>query len=564
MVRLVHSFAPMRSHSRLLTVALGATALLGLPALLRAQIAVLGPRDADLVTVADRALAPWNNTHGPGCAVGIARGGRVVLERGYGMADIQGERPITPQTTLESGSVAKQFTATAILLLMQDGKLSLDDDARKYIPELPVYARPITVRNLLTHTSGLREWSNLFAWQGWPRGTRVHTQSDFLDIITRQKAINYPVGEFYSYTNSGFLLLRTIVERVSGMNFEAFTASRIFAPLGMTHTRWRGDYTRLVPGLAQAYERQADGWHLDMPFDNIIGAGGLLTTVGDWLIWNEALTKKSLGAAVGDSITRQMKLNSGLEIQYAMGLVVSRYRGTREIAHSGSTAGYSTYLARYPELDNLSIAVMCNAAGANATSYTRSIVDAFLPVAMRAAIDSITLTAAQLSDWRGIYRDARNNTVVRIDTSRGQLRRGAAALTPLRDGSFLQGAIRVRFVAATAATPVTLRVPTADGDTVVYVRMATSAWTPTATELATLAGRYRSDEIGTTFTVTALDGRLSISPRVGVVDTLTPSYRDAFERDGGAVWFTRDAKGKVTAMHFGEARVWDFVSTRVP
>ncbi len=495
----------------------------------------------------------------------MARAGRVLLERGYGMADIQGERPITPQTILESGSVAKQFTATAILLLMQDGKLSLEDDARKYLPELPVNGRPITVRHLLTHTSGLREWSNLFQWQGWPRGTRMHTQSDVLDIVTRQRAINYPVGDYYSYTNSGFLLLRTIVERVSGQNFEAFTAERIFRPLGMTNTRWRGDYTRLVPGLAQAYERQADGWHLNMPFDNVIGAGGLLTTIGDWLRWNDALTKKSLGAAVGDSMTRQMKLTSGLEIQYAMGLVISRYRGTREVGHSGSTAGYSTYLARYPELDNLSIAVMCNAVGAGATAYTHAIVDGMVPTLPKAAaVDSMLVDAATLAQWRGYYRDTRTNTTVLVDTARGQSRRGAAGLTPLRDGTFSQGATRIRFVAASGASPVTMRVPTADGDTVVYARMATTVWTPSAPELASFAGRYRSDEIGVTFTVAVESGRVTVSPRVGVVDTLTATYRDTFDGDGGSVRFTRDGKGRVTAMHFGSARVWDFVSLRVP
>ena len=507
----------------------------------------------------------WNNTHGPGCAVGVARGGRVLLERGYGMADIQGDRPITPATILESGSVAKQFTATAILLLMQDGKLALEDDARKYLPELPTYDRVITVRNLLTHTSGLREWSNLFAWQGWPRGTRVHTQSDVLEIITKQKALNYPVGQYYSYTNSGFLLLRTVVERVSGMNFEAFTASRIFAPLGMTHTRWRGDYTRLVPGLAQAYARESDGWHLDMPFDNVIGAGGLLTTVGDWLLWNDALTQKKLGAAVGDSMTRQMRLNNGLQIQYAMGLTVSRYRGTLQIAHSGSTAGYSTYLARYPELDNLSIAVMCNSAGAGATAYTHAIVDGLLPNAPRAAArDTVTMSVAQMNAWRGFYRNTRTNDVIRLDTVNGRLRQDNTAVIALRDGSFALGAQTVWLTSASGTMPATMRTITADGDTVLFRREATDAWTPTGAELAAIAGRYRSEEIGVTFTVGVAGTRLTVSPRVGVVDTLTPTYRDMFDRSSGTVWFTRDNKGRVTAMHFGEDRVWDFVSARVP
>ncbi|MBL0170889.1 MAG: beta-lactamase family protein [Gemmatimonadaceae bacterium] len=539
--------------------ACGAT-LLALP------VMVAQAQATDVTAIADRVFAAWNNTHGPGCAVGVSRGGRTLLTRGYGMADLAGERPITPSTILESGSVAKQFTATAVLLLMQDGKLSLDDDARKYLPELPVYGRPITVRHLLTHTSGLREWSNLVEWQGWPRGTRAHTQTDVFELITHQKSLNYPVGDYYSYTNSGFLLLRSIVERVSGMPLARFTAERIFTPLGMTHTQWRDDFTKLVPGLAQAYSRKVDGWHLDMPFDNIIGAGGLLTTVGDWLLWNEALTKKSLGSAAGDSITRQMKLTSGMEIQYALGLTVTRYRGTREIGHSGSTAGYSTFLARYPDQDNLSIAVMCNAAGAAATAYTHALVDALVPGLARAAVpDTIVADVAANARLRGVYRDTRTNTVMQLDTAKGQLQRiGAGVLRPLRDGTYLMGASRVRFTLGSDGRPTGLRQPTADGDTVVFAYMAESVWVPTAAELASVVGRYRNDEIGVTFSVAAANGTLTVSPRVGAVDTLTATYRDAFANGGGTAWFTRDGKGRVTAMHFGSARVWDFVSVRVP
>ena len=381
-----------------------------LPALslrLALSLAIATPlqaQTADLIAIADRVFAPINGTHGPGCAVGVARGGTTLLQRGYGMADLAGERPITPTTILESGSVAKQFTATAILLLVQDGKLSLEDDVRKFIPELPTYGRVMTVRHLLTHTSGLREWSNLVQWQGWPRGTRVHTQSDAFQLITAQRALNYPIGDHYSYTNSGFLLLRTIIERVSGSSYPQFTAERILRPLGMTQTRWRDDYTRVIPGLAQAYRRATDGWHLDMPNDNVVAAGGMLTTIGDWLRWNDALTHATLGSGVVDSLTRQMTLTNSLTIEYALGLVVNRYRGTRQIAHSGSTGGYSTYLARYPDLGQLSIAVMCNFAGANATAYTHAIVDALAPTLAPAPVaDTMPLDLGAVAPWRGRY-----------------------------------------------------------------------------------------------------------------------------------------------------------------
>jgi len=527
-------------------------------------------QSGDLTTLADKVFTPWNSTHSPGCAVGVAQGGRTILSRAYGMADLTNSIAITPNTILESGSVAKQFTATAVLLLMQDGKLALDDDARKYLPELPVYSRPITVRHLLTHTSGLREWSNLVAWQGWPRGTRLHTQSDVFELVTHQKALNYPVGDYYSYTNSGFLMLRTLVERVSGKPFAKFTDERIFKPLGMSHTRWRDDFTSIVPGLAQAYSRGRDGWHIEMPNDNVIAAGGLLTTVGDWLAWNDALTAKKLGAAWGDTITRRMKLTSGMEIQYALGLVVSNYRGLREISHSGSTAGYSTYLARYPDKDNLSIAVMCNAAGAPATTYAHAIVDGmFADLPRAAALDTAVSNAAELAAYVGIYRDTRSNTTVELESANGQLRRaGGAGLRPLKDGTIASGGARLRFVRASDGRVRAYRQATADGDSLEFVRVADARWTPTAADLGAIAGRYRNDEIGVTFDVRTAGGALTISPRAGVTDTATALYRektrDAFANGGDAVWFDRDAKGRVTAMHFGSSRVWDFVSTRIP
>lgn len=531
-------------------------------AILATAASSLAAQAPDLARITDRVFAEWNSTHGPGCAVGIAQGGRTLLTRGYGMADLANGIAIGPKTVLESGSVAKQFTATAVLLLMQDGRLTLEDDVRKHIPELPVYDRPITIRHLLTHTSGLREWSNLVAWQGWPRGSRVHTQPVVLDLIVRQKSLNYPVGDYYSYTNSGFLLLRTIVERVSGQPFARFTTDRIFTPLGMRDTQWRDDHTRIVPGLAMAYARRAGAWHLDMPLDDIIAAGGLLTTVHDWLRWNDALTAKTLGAAWGDSLTRRMRLTGGTEIQYALGIVKTSYRGLDEIQHSGSTAGYSTFLARYPGKDNLSIAVLCNAAGAGATGYTHAIVDAMYPDLARAPVpDTVALLPADAAALAGIYRDTRTNTTVILEPTAGGVRRGNAPVRALRDGTMLAGP-RVRLDRAPDGTVRGFAQATADGDTVRFVRVGMRRWQPAAAELAAFAGRYRNDEIGVLYDVRVQDGALVVAVRAGMEERLVPTYQDAFDGFGGSVRFTRDARGRVTAMRFGAGRVWDLVSTR--
>ncbi|MDQ8155093.1 MAG: serine hydrolase [Gemmatimonadota bacterium] len=531
--------------------------LLAFPAALSAQ---------DLGATADKVFSAWNSTHTPGCAVGVARNGTTLLARGYGMADLENGTPITAQTVLESGSVAKQFTAVAVLLLAADGKLRLDDDVRKYVPELPDYGRTITIRHLLSHTSGLREWSNLVQFQGYPRGTRVTTQADLVDIIVRQRALNYPVGDFYSYTNSGFALLPTIVERVSGLPFATFSNERVFKPAGLRDTRWRDDYTAIVPRRAQAYSRRADGWHLEMPFENVHGPGGLLTTAGDWLAWNDALNRRVFGA-VSDSLLSRATLTSGRTIPYAMGMINGTYRGTPEWQHSGSTAGYSTFLARYPNA-GLSIAVLCNAAGAPATSYVRQLADALIPeLAPPAAFDTATADPNRVARYVGLYRDDRTHDITELFLERGQLRvRGGAVLRALRDGDFLMGAAsRVRVITAADGAPSGLRILAPDGDTLTSTFVASSRWKPTEAQLQSLAGRWHQPEIDATWTTALEKGTLVLRLRPGTQTVLVPTGVDAFEAGPyGVIWFARDKKGNVTALHVGAGRVWDLVFTRAP
>lgn len=519
--------------------------------------ATLAAQQLDLSAVADTVFARWNSTHGPGCAVGVAQQGKVLLTRGYGMADLESDAPITVETIFESGSVAKQFTAAATVLLALDGRLSLDDPVQQYVPELPTYDRPLTIRHLLTHTSGLREWSSLVAMQGWPRGTRAHTQDHLFDVVVRQRSLNYPVGDYYSYTNSGYGLLFTIVERVSGMTFQEFSQARIFGPLGMNHTRWRDDFARLVPERAQAYERDDGAWKLDMPFEHVVGPGGLLTTVGDFLRWNEALTNRSLGAALVDSLSRQMRLTSGREIQYALGLTFGSYRGVRQVSHSGATAGYRTFLARYPEHGNLSVAVLCNAANANATAHAHAMVDRLItdfpgPV----PLDTLAVDPATLAPFAGVYRNSRWHQA-RIVT-RAEL----ARLRRLPDGSFWSPNGRLVLEASPDGSPRRLGVLQVNGDTLLFDYVAAERWAPTAQDLAAFEGRYHSGEVDATWEAKLVNDTLTLRPRAGVTISLTPTYRDGFEGDG-AVWFTRDSRGRVTAMHVGQGRMWDLVLERV-
>jgi CubicO group peptidase (beta-lactamase class C family) len=525
---------------------------LALPAPLAAQ-------QPDLAPYADSVFAEWNSTRTPGCAVGVEREGKVLLTRGYGMADLESGRPITPETIFESGSVAKQFTATAVVLLALDGKLNLDDPVRRYLPEMPEYDRPITIRHLLTHTSGIREWSSLVAAAGWPRGTRTHRQTDLLDIVFRQKALNYQVGEYYSYTNSGYAIAMTLVERVSGKSFQEFTRERIFGPLGMAHTQWRDDFTRLVPGRAQAYTPESDGWHLAMPFEDVVGPGGLLTTVGDWLIWNEALANRTLGAAWADSLTRRMRLTSGREIEYALGLFITSYRGVPEIWHDGSTAGYSTFLTRFPDRGNLSIAVLCNSTRGNATSYAHQLADRLIRnLPPSPALDTTRVDSAAFARYAGVYRNDRYGAPLVVGASM------AARLRALPGGWFWNAnGTRWFFDAGPGGRPVALRVAQPDGDTVRFSYVAERSWTPTREELQAFEGTYHSDEVGATYTVKIVGDTLTLSPRAGMVIPLRPIYPDAFGVRGGVVRFTRDRRGAVTVMHSSDSRVWGLVVPRV-
>ncbi|MEX2157625.1 MAG: serine hydrolase domain-containing protein [Gemmatimonadales bacterium] len=415
-------------------------------AMLLAAPGGVAAQQPDLTAVVDRVFASWSSpgSPSPGCAVGVSRGGTVLLTRGYGMADLESGRPITAETIFETGSVAKQFTATAVVLLALDGKLGLDDPVRKFVPELPDYGVPLTIRHLLTHTSGLREWSGLVELQGWPRGHRAHTQAELFDVVTRQRALNHTPGDFYSYTNSGYGLLFTIVERVSGQPFNRFMTERVFAPLGMSHTRWRDDFTRVVPGRAQAYSREADGWHLDMPFENVVGPGGLLTTVGDLLVWNEALTNRTapLSAAVVDSLSRRPRLagagSRGRESQYAFGLTFTSHRGVPEVSHGGATAGYRTFLARYPTAGNLSIAVLCNAGNANGGASVHQIADSLIADFPRRALDTTAVDSVQFQRYVGVYRQPRTRGPLVVS------RQSARQARSLPDGSlFLLNGSRV-------------------------------------------------------------------------------------------------------------------------
>jgi CubicO group peptidase (beta-lactamase class C family) len=496
----------------------------------------------------------------PGCAVGAAVKGEPVVRAAYGMADLEHEVPIAADTIFEAGSVSKQFTAAAVLLLARDGKLSLDDPVRKYIPELPDFGPALTIRQMLHHTSGLRDWGALAAIAGWPRGSRVHTHGYVLDILSRQRALNFPPGTRWSYSNSGYNLAAILVSRVSGTAFTEFTKARLFDPLAMRDTSWRDDYTRIVKRRAVAYSERQGTFATDMPFENVYGNGGLLTTVGDLLKWNENFTTHKVGdAAFVADLQQRGTFNDGRSHDYALGLYVDAYKGVREVDHSGSTAGYRAHLARYPD-QQVSVAVLCNADSANATAYARAVAELFLTGLHSAPpAPSHTLTDNEAAPLAGFYASARPPGVITIIRDKDSLR--------LQNGTRLVPISATRFVTNDGMTfefDARAQMLRSDkfGTTDVYDRVAAAK--PTLDQLKEFEGVFASDEIETTLTVMAEADRLVILRRPDAILPLTPVFADGFSSALGWVVFRRDRSGRIVALSVSQDRVWDLRFIRQP
>lgn len=296
----------------------------------------------------------------PGAQLAIARNGSVIFSKAWGMADLEHNVALTTESVTEAGSVSKQFTAAAVLLLEQQGKLSLDDNVRKYIPELPDYKDVITLRQMMQHKSGLKDWGAVAAIAGWPRSTKTYNNDDALYVISNQKTLNHKPGAEYLYSNSNYNLFAIIVQRVSGMSLADFTRKNIFEPAGMKHTQWRDNFKRVVPNRAIAYAKIGSAYQTNMPNEYVYGNGGLLTTAEDLLIWNNYYLNGKLGTpSLLEKQLSTSRLNSGIMHSYAAGLFVGTYRGWKYTTHDGATASYRANLVAYPEL-GLSIAWLSN------------------------------------------------------------------------------------------------------------------------------------------------------------------------------------------------------------
>ena len=398
-----------------------------LPAL---RPAAAQPIDDSLAARVDALFARWDKPDTPGAAVAVVRDGGIVYQRGYGSANLEYDLPITPSTVFLVASVSKQFTAFAIAMLAEQGKLSLDDEVRQYVPELHDFGPTITLRHLVHHTSGLRDEFGLLAMAGYHMDD-VITKETILDLAYRQRALNFEPGEEYLYCNTGYTLMAEIVERVTGQSFRAWTAENIFEPLGMRHSHFRDDYTSIIKNRAQGYYKDDDdGYKKQVINYASVGASGLYTTAEDLARWALNFDDGRVGGqAVLDQVHQQGRLNKGDTLSYAFGQSIGHYKGRRRVSHSGSHRGFRTYLVRFPD-DDLAIIVLSNLDAFNPSEMALKVADLYL-------IDP----PERLAEYTGTYHSEELDATYRLTVEKGRLvarhrRYEAIALTPSDTDAF--------------------------------------------------------------------------------------------------------------------------------
>src|SRR5271154_7000150 len=365
----------------------------------------------------DQIFSVYDKPGSPGCSLGVIRNGDFIYRRGYGAASLELGVPLSSSSVFYVASVSKQFTAASVVLAAEQGYLSLDDDVRKYVPEIPAYGKPITFREMLHHTSGFRDILGLLFLAG-RNFEDIHPTPELLDLLSRQKALNYQPGDEFLYSNTNFFLFSVIIKRATGKPLSQFAEENIFKPLGMTHTRFYDDHSVVVPGRVPAYEPRNDGgFRIDWStnFDKI-GDGGLLSSVEDLLLWDRNFYDNKLGkGTLLKEMQTQGVLNNGKQIEYGLGLEISTYRGLPIVEHGGALFGYRTELLRFPQ-QKFSVITLCNLGTSSPGNLANQVADIYLDGQF--AVEPAIAAAAHVDPqpFAGWYRNLGSHSVVEIST----------------------------------------------------------------------------------------------------------------------------------------------------
>jgi CubicO group peptidase (beta-lactamase class C family) len=515
----------------------------------------------------DSLFAEWDRADSPGCALGIIEDGQLIHKRGYGMATLEHDVPITSRTVFRIASTSKQFTATCIALLVEQGRIALDDDIRKYLPELSEYGYPITIRHLVHHTSGLRDYIELMELAGM-HDQDFYTDDEVLEMLARQKALNFAPGEEYLYSNTGYYLLGVIVRRASGQSLRAFAEENVFRPLGMANTHFHDDHTEIVPQRATGYSPNAEkgkgGYRIDETTLDIVGDGSVFTTVEDLSLWDRNFYRNRLGQG-RDALIQQIltpgTLNNGDPLNYAFGLVIGDYKGLRMISHSGGFVGFRAEMIRFPE-QKLSVICLANLSTIEPTRLARQVADIYLADQLEEGPETRFLAETWfLDDRAGVYWSATSGMVMELSLQNGKLLAEAfgesAQIAPVTETDFVTVTapfdMRISFEKTGQGKSWLMHVCDEDErpDTLEMIEVVL----PGTDQLAEYVGEYASEELRVTYQIVLVGGNLFVRHRSAPKDPLRPGFSDMFWVDPITLLFTRDDRARVSGFTVDTGRI---------
>lgn len=497
----------------------------------------------------DQLFTTFNKPDSPGCSAGVIRNGKFVYKKSFGYASLELGVPLRPESVFYMGSVSKQFTATSIILAAEQGYLSLDDDVRKYLPELPDYGHRITLRQMLHQTSGFRDFFDLASLSG-RNAAEIASANDILNLIARQKGLNNVPGEEWIYSNSNYFLLAEVIERATKKSLASFAAENIFQPLGMTHTLFYNDNTLVVPNRVAAYDPGTNGEFLvdwSTTYD-IVGGGGLMSSIDDLLLWDRNFYSNKLGkGTLLKELLSHGVLNNGNQINYAMGLSLGDYRGLPIIEHSGALFGYRSEFLQFPQ-QRFSVVVLCNLSSSAPEGLARKIADAYLEAGIAHEASALK-PLSELPDpaaFTGTYLDPRSKTIYNFTADHGNLMAWGAVLRRIDANRYYDlSSDVITFANENGTMHASLRIPGElyfSGDRLELLH-------PNVAELTRFEGDFHSEELDTTYTLSVEYGRLTLrnhgNPRV----PLDAAAQDEFyASDFGTIVFHPDASHRVSGF----------------
>lgn len=519
----------------------------------------------------DRLFEEWDKPNSPGCALAVNHHGEIIYKQGYGTANLELDVPITPKSVFYIGSCSKQFVAMCIALLENRGNLSLDDPIQKYIPEIPEYDHPITIRHLIHHTSGLRDYLSLLNIAGIPFG--YYHKADVLDLCSRQKELNFTPGEKYMYSNSGYFLLSVIIERASGQSLREFAQKNIFEPLGMNHSRFHDEYTRLIENRASGYFPSGkDKYKNFISTFDCVGSGGLFTSVEDLFLWDQNFGHPKVGGKeVMNLMHTRGTLNNGEKLDYAFGLKIGQYKGLKTVSHGGALGGYRSAFVRFPEQE-FSVICLSNLSTFNPTKLSYEVADIYLHSQFgeekpqkyeprQEKTKFIQVSMDKLKSWADSYIHPETHTIRKVRLEKGNLMIEAFGkkypLNAVSEKEFrvFKAPIKmtVEFEKRGKKKPCLLHITHEDQTTQTY-----RSFQPlqlTETQLQKYTGSYFSEELRVYFQIALKEGRLHFVHRNAPQGFLKPLLKDSFKIRGIWIHFTRSPEQNITGFTLDTSRV---------